>query len=258
MFSIKKDVNSFGLLNLKLQGLKKKIPQAVVVALNTTRYQVLDALREQMKTDFDRPTPYTLGSLYATKATLDNLSTTVLPREFAGKGTPAAKYLKPEIYGGERRLKRFEKALQSVGVLPKGMYAYPGKGATMDAYGNMSPGQIVQIISYFNAFGQQGYRANMGEKGRLKLLRGGKKGFGFEYFVVRHKHGGLRPGIWKSTSARAGRYVVGGVGRVVVPVLIFGKKPTYTRRYRWAETAHKAATQAWPANYMKALKDLGL
>jgi hypothetical protein len=232
----------------KLGKLKTGIPRAAADALNETGHDVMLTLREQMSKDFDRPVPYTLSSLGWSKATPAKLITTIEPREWPGKGTPAKKYLHPEIYGGDRHLKRFEVALQRMGVLPKGMYAYPGAGAKMDAYGNMSTGQIVQIMSYFSAFGEQGYKANITAKGIAKLKKGGKKqGFGFEYFAVKKRHGGLVPGIWKRTS-------FGASGKAVSPVLIFGKKPTYKRKYQWNEVALKRARQVWPEWFSYFLK----
>lgn len=250
MFSVSKDVSGFISLRKKLEGLKRQIPRAAAIALNETADQAVAALREQMQKDFDRPTPYTLNSLFHTKATPENLVVTILPREFAGKGTPAKHYLKPEIYGGDRNQKRFEKALQAKGILPRGMYAYPAGGAARDAYGNMTGGQIVQILSYFQAFGEQGYRANMDAKGRARLARGSKKrGFGFQYFAVRKKRGGLVPGVWKRTS-------FGAMGKAVSPILIFGKKPAYTKRYQWHEVAQRTARTQWPINFKKALVEL--
>lgn len=247
MFSVKKDISGFVSLQKKLEGLKKQIPRAAAAALNETGDQVVAVLREQMAKDFDRPTPYTLNSLTHTRATTENLSVTIHPRDYAGKGTPAKNYLKPEIFGGDRNQKRSEMALQLKGILPRGMYAYPGAGANKDAYGNMPGSQYVQIISYFQAFGVHGHRANMDAKGRARLLKGSKKrGFGFEYFAVRKQHGGLVPGIWKRTS-------FGAMGKAVSPILIFGKKPTYTRRYRWNETARVTAMNKWPINFQKAM-----
>ena len=38
-------------------------------------------------------------------------------------------YLAPIVYGGERKLKAFEKSLARTGLLPPGYSALPGKGA---------------------------------------------------------------------------------------------------------------------------------
>ena len=50
----------------------------------------------------------------------------------------------------------------------------PGDAATLDQNGNMSAGQIVQIMSWFKAFGEQGYQANMRDGGR-RLARDNKR-----------------------------------------------------------------------------------
>src|SRR3546814_8034127 len=47
-------------------------------------------------------------SLYVKPATKTRLYANVYFREFASKGTPAVKYLGPEVYGGKRRVKRSE------------------------------------------------------------------------------------------------------------------------------------------------------
>lgn len=247
MLKVSMKTEGFVTLQAKLKSLVKRNKQAAAISLNETADQVVAVLRDQMQKDFDRPTSYTLNSLTRTKATTESLSVTVRPREFAGKGTPAKNYLKPEIYGGDRHQKRFEAALQARGVLPRGMYAYPGSGATKDAYGNMPGSQIVQILSYFQAFGEVGYRANMDAKGRARLAKGSRKrGFGFEYFAVRKKRGGLVPGVWKRTS-------FGAMGKAVSPILIFGKKPVYTRRYRWYEIARRTAERQWLYNFRRAM-----
>lgn len=232
------DTRVVGLKELqdRLRRKPSEIRRALVEALNATGYDALDAMKAQMAIDFRNPTPYTLNSLRLEKATAQKLFVTILPREFAGKGTPARKYLAPEIYGGDRNVKRFEIALRNVGVIPAGMYAVPGKGADMDVYGNMKPGQIVQIIAFFEGFGEQGYRANMTAKGRMKLRKGTGKRLGFEYFAVRTKSHGLGPGVYK-------RMVIGRGTNPITPVLIFINKPVYSKRYRWHEAGNRVARQ---------------
>src|SRR5690606_17275008 len=96
---------------------------------------------------FDRPTRITVNSVLYAKATKDRLYADVFIRDEASGGTPPARYLLPEVEGGARRLKPFERLLQAQGVMPAGMFAVPGKGAQLDAFGNVPPSQVNQMLS---------------------------------------------------------------------------------------------------------------
>ena len=74
----------------KLDMRKELVQRSVVNALNRTGSSVMDALTAEMSTAFDRPTPYTLGSLRVDKATASNMLARIAPKDFAGKGTPGA------------------------------------------------------------------------------------------------------------------------------------------------------------------------
>lgn len=216
------------------------IKKAVVNALNHTGSAVLDALKAQMPIDFDRPVPYTLNSLRYGKATPARLFVEIRPADWGGKGTSAKDYLGPEIFGGERQDKRSERALKAMGVLPDDMYTAPGRGATFDAYGNQSVGEIRQILSYFqSAQMTSGHLANMTDKTRARLARGSKKtGFGYTYFAIRTHKGNLAPGIYKRMNF--------SVGHAIKPVLMFVKRPRYAKRYRWHQVGRTVATQMFP------------
>jgi hypothetical protein len=125
-----------------------------------------------------------------------------------------------------------------MGILPAGYYTVPGAGATIDAYGNQSVGEIRQILSYFNAAEMRaGYTANMTDKTRARLARGSKKtGFGYAYFAILPGRGShLAPGIYKRMNF--------GAGSAIKPVLMFVKEPSYPKRYRWKETGRTVAMQ---------------
>jgi hypothetical protein len=195
---------------------------------------------------FDRPTPYTLNSLYVQPATKQTQTAKVWLKEEGGKrGTPAAAYLSPDIQGGERTLKPFELALRTAGVLPSNMFAVPGSGATIDAYGNMSRGQIVAILSYFRAFPEAGYTANITDKKRASLKRGSKKRLGFEYFVGRPGDGKLPLGVWQRTRFAS--------GTAIKPILIFVDATLYHAIYDFAFVAETTVDREFPSQFRDAL-----
>ncbi|MGD0275913.1 MAG: hypothetical protein ABSB79_07645 [Syntrophales bacterium] len=230
-----------------LAGFRDQLPYAMARSLTQVAVVVKDREVAEMMSVFDRPTPYTLGSLYIKPATKSEQNSWVWMKEFAGKGTPAYKYLYPQIYGGDRQLKRFERALQYKGVLPEGMYCVPGQGANLDSYGNMSTGQIVQILSYFQAFGEQGYRANITEKGRAKLAKGTKTKQGISYFALQQPYKNLKPGIYMRA--------VFNWGGAIKPIIMFVKKPHYKKRFFFFEVGQAEANEKWRPIFDAALDD---
>ena len=90
---------------------RKQIPFATVLAMTMTARDVRDAEFSTMKRVFNRPTPYALNALQVVPATKQTMVASVEFREFAGKGTPAKRFLNPEVHGGERSRKSSEKQL---------------------------------------------------------------------------------------------------------------------------------------------------
>lgn len=191
---------------------------ATAVALTRTAQDVKKAEEKEMRDVFDRPSPWTMNSLYVRPATKQTLEAEIWIKDFAAKATAPASYLLPQIKGGGRRLKRFERALQANGALPAGFRAVPGDAAKLDANGNMDRGQIVQILSYFKAFPEAGYKANMSDKRRERMARGSKTQLGYSYFVGRP--GDRLPlGVWQRVRL--------AMGTAVRPVLIFVTEASY-------------------------------
>lgn len=241
---VKIDISGF---ESKLNSLKNnQVPFAAAKALTATAKLVAEAEKREMIDVFDRPRSNTLNSIFVTPATKLSLISVVGLKNFAGKGIPASKYLAAQILGGQRRLKRFEKALQSVGAMPVGYMAVPGDAAIIDGNGNMSGGQIVQILSFFKAFPEMGYRANMTDKGRKSLARGKKDRKGFSYFVGRP--GDRLPlGIWQ-------RFTFFG-SSAIKPVIIFVPHTNYEARFDFYDVARRVVAREWPRVFKSALAD---
>jgi hypothetical protein len=218
---------------------REHLPFAAVVALTRTALIARDRMKQHIREAFDKPTPYAVNAPRAMPATKASMASAVYLRDFGG--TPAADYLGPEINGGGRKQKRFERALSFIGALPSGGYAVPGAGAKIDQYGNQSRGQIVQILSALNAFGEQGYRANK------KTSPKGQSRIG-QIFVVRYgdNHPGLKPGVYQRTATG------------VKPLIAFLKsKPTYRVRLPFNALVEADAAKIFPAQLSKALAEFG-
>ena len=230
---------------------KSQFLYAAARAITKTGQDVKAALVNEMSRAFDRPTPYVLGSLYLRPAKKNDLSAFVYPKDAFGKGTPAKKFLYPEIEGGPRHVKRFERALQARGILPSGMYVVPGQGAELDAYGNIGAGQIRQILSYFGAAEMtMGYTANMTGKNKSRLSKGTKAKRGFAYLVSNgrgEKASHLPYGIYKRTGF--------AWGSAIKPIFLFVKKPSYKSIFKFFEVGQKVAGETFPKNFREAIDE---
>ena len=194
-------------------------------------------VKEEMKRVFDRPTRYTLNSTFVRAAKKSDLTARIFFREFAGKGTPAAKYIFPEVYGGGRRQKSSERSLQAAGKMPAGRFIAPGAQAELDAYGNMKRGQIVKILSGLKA-SSDGYQ-NHNAKGRNRGKRKAE-----QYFAI-GTGSQLAPGVYKRT---------GDKKRGIAPVMAFVSAPSYEPRLAFEETVGKAVKREFPGQFRLALE----
>ncbi len=227
---------------------RKQVPFATALALTKTAQAVRAAEYKELQAKIDRPTQYTLNSLFLEGAKPSKLYARVWLKDAAGKGgTPATKYLGPLVSGGDRSLKGFERALARIGVLPQGMAAVPGKAVTLDGFGNFPKPLLIQLLSYFRAFGEQGFKANITDKRRDKLRKGTKAKRGFTYFALRQARGKLLPGIYRRTD-------FGELGSAVEPILIFVPDiPNYERRIDFYGVANKVQRAVFDAEFGKAM-----
>jgi hypothetical protein len=211
----------------------RQIRFAAALALTKTGQIVKEDLRNEMQRVFDRPTPYTLNSLQLRPATKGNLEAEVSLKEFGG--TPAWKYLGPQIEGGDRAAKRFEKSLRHVGLLPSGMFATPGPAADFDRYGNMNRGQIVKILSALRASSDA--TQNRGKdrgRGTRRLEEYFVGGFG------RSAH--LKPGIYRRFP-----------NRTIKMVIRYVRSPAYRVRFDFYGMAERSISENFDTQFAKAL-----
>jgi hypothetical protein len=238
----------------KLSG--PQIQAAYAKAITDTAYEVRRAMQAEMRAVFDRPSKYIVqDTLLVKPAVPQKLEATVRPTYIGGKTVDPQKVLTAQTQGGSRRDKRSEVLLRRVGLLPGGYQStipknpFPG---SIDQNGNIKGSFIVQLISYFQAFGEQGYRANMSDKriaklrnqqgiGSIQVKKVFKTTLGVRYFISFGKLRGnrsshLEPGIWAAS----------GTNDVNVrPVLIFVKAPNYKSLFDTERVTKRADAQAY-------------
>ncbi len=255
---------------------ERRVNAVVATALTRTAVQVRDKLKATMPLVFNAPTPYTVRQLKYVAATAnrhvaavgfnvaaitDARGAVLRYQDLGPNSTPAGKYMQYQIDGGSRHQKRFEKALQMVGVLPVGWLAVPGARAKVDANGNQSIGEIRQILSWFDAAEfVAGSRQNMRGAGRDKRKQGTRRKAGFEYFVspvgevrsftrasgVRGTHK-MQPGIYRRTMY--------AMGSRIEPIVIFVRRATYRTRSDFYGIAKAEGDRLLQGEIDKAIRD---
>lgn len=222
---------------------QKQVQFATRVALTRTAKKAEAAEVREMQDVFRNPTPFTLSGVYVRPATTIRLEAEVKLKDDSTKAVPASKFLAAQVKGGQRQLKRFERALTAAGVMPVGYRAVPGKGAKLDGYGNMSRGQIVQILAFFRAFPELGYKANMTDKGKARLARGSKRVQGFTYFVG--TPGDRLPlGIYQRVSFAR--------GTAIKPVLLFVRSAMYEAVFDFEYVVEKTVETDFQGEFLRA------
>lgn len=235
----------------------RRLNAAIATALTRTAVEVKEAVHAELPRVFDRPTPYTLNSLYVRPATASRLwAEAGVKDDLAGSGTPATKYLGPEVYGTARNTKRFEAAMRAAGYLPNGWVTAPGPAAKIDAYGNVSRGQIIQVLSQLRITLTAGYTRNMAHPDRNALtgkikdgpnsakVRAAVKRAGGRYFVRLPGSGG-QPGVYLRDIG----------SRHALLVFVFVRPPVYARRLDFDGIGKRVSDQRLIPNLDRAISE---
>jgi len=132
---------------------KKQIPFAVALGITRTAVDAKEEIVKQMKRAFNAPTPFTLRSVRFTKARKNNPQSVVFLADKIKSGTPAGKYLMPQIHGGGRRQKAMEVALKRRGLIGRNQYVVPGREMKLNKYGNITKAKAKKILDGLRAGG---------------------------------------------------------------------------------------------------------
>ena len=228
----------------------RQLPFATSLAINKTAQKVKAREEHEIRDVFDRATPYIQKSIFLKPSNKRDLTAIVNIKDQAVKGTPATKILRAEISGGERRLKGFESLLRSKGIIPSGFFLIPGEEAPMDQYGNVQPGFIKRLLSYFEAFPEAGYKMNSTQEKRDKLKKGSKRKIGVSYFVG--KLGKNRQyGIWRRNHVKDNSSGPTQNNKVE-PMFILSDRARYEAIYDFEFVAKTTVDKEFDMEFIKA------
>ena len=183
-------------------------------AMTGAAFDAKDYLKQETPNYIDAPTKWTLNSTFVSRATANNPAVMLGFKDYAVKGTPAAKYLQPIAAGQPRSHKGFERQLQDTGVLRPGEYAVPADvyPLRLNAYGNLPSSAYVRVLSGVKGFREGGYKANA---------------VGASPFFV-GQPGGLPRGIYARVGPRPKR---GGLPRGFHTVFNITRQPRYKQTF---------------------------
>ncbi len=202
--------------------------------------------QREMRDVFRSPTAFALGQVFVNRATAANLSAEVGVSDYPF----TVGFLKPHIFGGTRRLKRFESLLIRAGAMPAGMRAVPGRFAKLDAFGNLPGGYVRQILSQLRIEPTQGSTSALpvataadrrlvgnarrgsgfvgpidgsaakGARSRVNRVQSAYRRAGGQFIALPNGRGKLRPGVYLVRGTAFGR-------SDPKPVLIYVNRTNY-------------------------------
>lgn len=162
---------------------RQHLSRVVEQALDATAFDMREGLQKEMKQAFNNPTTFTLNSLKVTKTKNHNMEANVWLKE---PDRMSDHYLLPQIVGGPRKTKGFERALGDTKL-------YPAKGLKLNKAGNVTRGMYIKILSALGLAEQNsGYQAN-----RTKASAKRNKGKQQRYAYLYKGSGKLPPGIYQ-------------------------------------------------------------
>ena len=231
------DVSGFNEAIAAASQLAGDLPGIVLAdAINHTAYQARQALHRTMAEVFDRPTPWTLRSVQVFQAKPKKLEAALWINDYrASKDLAPDRWLKAQVFGGPREDKAMERALRAKGILPPGKFIVPTQHTRVDAYGNISSGLAMQILSGLGAAEVYSGRTANASHSRRSLKKGHAKAF----FVIRR--GKVPIGIAERR------------GKGMVVVLAFGRQPTYAPRLKFHEIIADTAELNLASNVDQAI-----
>ncbi len=206
---------------------KKQLPYATVLAMTKTAQDVKEEEITVMKRVFNNPTPYALNALRVVPAKKKTMIASVEFKDFAGKGTPAKRFLNPEVHGGARSLKSHERQLAP--YMRGYVAAVPAKGLSLNKYGNVPGPTIKRILSHLKVSTDptQNITNSKRSKGKRKAS---------QYFAAKNGSG-LRAGVYERK------------GKKIKPVLIFTRAPRYAKRFPFYETGERVVAARFGINF---------
>lgn len=243
------------MIDMKINGLKealqdlgelqKKMPSIAARTLTALAYDAKKEVEGWLPKVLDKPTPYTMRSLFVFPAEKNDLRAAVAFKHESGRmprtmmdSVEASRSMRVQVFGGARRYKESEKTLLFNGITSQGRaYLIPAKGAKRDAYGNV-PGSFMNRVLFQGVkrgSASQGYHRPLNNRGQHEAKRKG------QYFVMRK--GGVARGIYQNM----------GKNQAPMPVFLFAEKAQYKRRLPFYSIVQSVVDRRWRQRFNESV-----
>lgn len=224
-----------------LGELQAKLPSITGRALTYAAKDAHDQVRGWLPRLLDRPTPWTMSSLFVFPAEKQDLRAAVafkhemgtLPRSAIGQVTAGAS-MRAQVYGGTRQLKASEKTLLANNLTQRSRpFLVPAKGAQRDQYGNV-PGSFMNKVLY------SGVARGSASQGYALPMSGGGRYF-IRYLQPSARLGAV--GIFKDM----------GKNNPPMPVFLLSSTVGYKRRVPFDTIAATTADRQLPIRFKESI-----
>lgn len=202
------------------------LPRAIARAENLTAWNVREKMMQVIPTRISAPTPATIRGMFVEDGTVGF-------KNDWGRGVPADKFLQPQVFGGPRVHKKFEKVLIRKGIMQANQYAVPTSNIKLDRYGNVRGPLIVQILSGLRAFNTAGFEMNASSSRRSRA-----RGHAERYYAT-------ALGIWERKRRES-----------LLILQFVDSAPRYRKRLPFFQVAERVALARFPVNLRRAWHEI--
>lgn len=221
-----------------------RFQSGLAAAVNETAFAVRDVWGGQIVTRLDRPTRLSSRAPQVVRADVGRLVAEIrLSDSVPGDpgGVAPSEYLATQARGAaDRRVKKFERALQSAGAMPAGWKVVPGRYAQRDAWGNISRHQIIEVLNQLGQDLSPGYQKVISRNAAKRAASAARAGR--VYVAIPRRQGQLEAGVYYRD--RRGN---------LLPVFFFVSRTRYAARLPLDGAAGKTVAQLLPAAINKAM-----
>lgn len=218
---------------------QEKLPSVIRNALNDTAREARKIVQDEMDRVFDRPTPYAKRGVVYDKASKERLqAAVVVTGDRTRGGLPATAFLGPQIQGGLRTHKAFERQLIQRGVMINTEVAIPAARTPLDRYGNITQGFLNRLMADL----QIDYRGAGATRTRTDRSKKRNQNYRSARFFVPRRGSDHAPGIWQ-TDPRSGE---------TFPVVLFVRSRPYRVRLQLKAVVERHARANIYRNFERA------
>lgn len=226
----------------------KQFDYATSVAINKVAEDIKFVLVREMTRVFDRPTQYTLNSLfirYAKKT--EPVAYVSFKNAGSSNAGSAGQYLLAEVYGGGRASKRSEKTLSNLGFKgAQDFYLTPASGVKLDSSGNVPRRKYEEIIAFFKA--NKGHDFASNSRSSNRIANKVNAGLSAAYFIalpndVRVQSKRLSPGIYERK------------GLSFTKVFNITRKPIYKSVFKFFDIGQAVARDQFAKRFIESFNN---